>query len=142
MYMYMYMYMYNPDDIVSVHVDVHVNLTHQYITENFTWGYDVDCHLLLLFHRIAKYGVDASSPYHDEDNQAGVVTLLYNIIIAGDEQTRAWFAQYLKCMQQKVREYVCMEDTSPPTCTCTCTLGELLYSVIIMIKAILCATKG
>ena len=37
-----------------------------------------------------------------EDNQAGVVTLLHNIIIAGDEQTRAWFAQYLKCMQQKV----------------------------------------
>ena len=40
--------------------------------------------------------------YHDEDRQAGVVTLLHNIIIAGDEQTRAWFAQYLKCMQQKV----------------------------------------
>ena len=39
---------------------------------------------------------------HNEDNQAGVVTLLHNIIIAGDEQTRAWFAQYLKCMQQKV----------------------------------------
>ena len=38
-----------------------------------------------------------------KDGQAGVVTLLHNIIIAGDEQTRAWFAQYLKCMQQKVR---------------------------------------
>ena len=34
--------------------------------------------------------------------QTGVVTLLHNVIIAGDEQRRVWFAQYLKCMQQKV----------------------------------------
>lgn len=34
--------------------------------------------------------------------QAGIITLLHNIIITGDDQTRAWFAQYLKCMQQKV----------------------------------------
>ena len=34
--------------------------------------------------------------------QAGVVTLLYNIIIAGDEQTKAWFTQYMELMQQKV----------------------------------------
>lgn len=48
------------------------------------------------------YGEGTAASDHDEDNQAGVVTLLHNIIIAGDEQTRAWFAQYLKCMQQKV----------------------------------------
>jgi hypothetical protein len=50
-----------------------------------------------------SYGEGIAVSDSDEDNQAGVVTLLHNIIIAGDEQTRAWFAQYLKCMQQKVR---------------------------------------
>lgn len=49
-----------------------------------------------------SYGEGIAVSDSDEDNQAGVVTLLHNIIIAGDEQTRAWFAQYLKCMQQKV----------------------------------------
>ena len=34
--------------------------------------------------------------------QMGVVTLLHNVIITGDEQRKTWFAQYLKCMQQKV----------------------------------------
>ncbi len=34
--------------------------------------------------------------------QAGVITLLHNIIITGDDKTRNWFSQYLKCMQQKV----------------------------------------
>ena len=33
----------------------------------------------------------------------GVVTLLHNIIIAGDEETKTWFSQYMKLMQQKVQ---------------------------------------
>lgn len=37
--------------------------------------------------------------------QAGVVTLLHDIIITADEPTRVWFAQYLKCMQQKVSRH-------------------------------------
>lgn len=49
-----------------------------------------------------SYGEGVAASDCGEDSQAGVVTLLHNIIIAGDEQTRAWFAQYLKCMQQKV----------------------------------------
>ena len=32
----------------------------------------------------------------------GVVTLLHDIIITGDEETRTWFSQYMKLMQQKV----------------------------------------
>ena len=47
-------------------------------------------------------GEGTTSSSSDDSSQAGVVTLLHNIIIAGNEQTRAWFAQYLKCMQQKV----------------------------------------
>ena len=35
-------------------------------------------------------------------SQSGIVTLLHNILITGDEQTKAWFAQYMKLMQQKV----------------------------------------
>ena len=34
----------------------------------------------------------------------GVVTLLHNIIITGDDDTKAWFSQYMKLMQQKVRK--------------------------------------
>ncbi|CAI8032929.1 Integrator complex subunit 2, partial [Geodia barretti] len=33
----------------------------------------------------------------------GVVTLLHNIIITGDDDTKAWFSQYMKLMQQKYR---------------------------------------
>ena len=33
----------------------------------------------------------------------GVVTLLHNIIITGDEETKTWFSQYMKLMQQKVQ---------------------------------------
>ena len=57
---------------------------------------------IYFFDSIINHGKDAAASDRYEDSQAGVVTLLHNIIIAGDEQTRAWFAQYLKCMQQKV----------------------------------------
>ncbi len=42
--------------------------------------------------------------------------LLTNIIITGDEAKRAWFTQYLKCMQQKVSES-----------SCCCILEHSLY---------------
>ena len=32
----------------------------------------------------------------------GVVSLINNVIIYGDDATRAWFAQYIKAMQHKV----------------------------------------
>ena len=62
------------------------------------------CQLKLLHstYSALSYGEGIAASDREEESQAGVVTLLYNIIIAGDEQTRAWFAQYLKCMQQKV----------------------------------------
>ena len=56
----------------------------------------------------------ASGPVLDPEwapGQAGVITLLHNIIIAGDDHSKAWFTQYLKCMQQRVSMYVC-------TCVC------------------------
>ena len=37
-----------------------------------------------------------------------MIILLYNIIIVGDDEKRAWFSQYLKCMQQKVMTTLCV----------------------------------
>ena len=60
------------------------------------------------FFRFRNFGMKSehsTCPVLEPDwapGQAGIITLLHNIIIAGDDQTRAWFAQYLKCMQQKV----------------------------------------
>lgn len=62
------------------------------------------------FSRLRTFGMESElhvEPVLDPDwasGQAGVITLLHNIIIAGDDHTRAWFAQYLKCMQQKVND--------------------------------------
>ena len=39
-----------------------------------------------------------------EPQFGGVLSLMSNIVIHGSEATRAWFAQYMKLMQQKVRE--------------------------------------
>ena len=48
-------------------------------------------------------GMDSDPGLEPEgSSQSGVVTLLHNILITGDEQTKAWFAQYMKLMQQKV----------------------------------------
>ena len=38
-----------------------------------------------------------------EPQFGGVLSLMSNIVIHGSEATRAWFAQYMKLMQQKVR---------------------------------------
>ena len=74
-----------------------------------------------------NYGKGTSA---EEDSQAGVVTLLHNIIIGGDEQTRAWFAQYLKCMQQKVCDSVTFVSVH---CNffvhCTCVLVPFILIV-------------
>ena len=64
---------------------------------------------MLSFIRYCSHGMESErglEPILNPDwasGQAGIITLLHNIIITGDDQTRAWFAQYLKCMQQKVR---------------------------------------
>ena len=50
----------------------------------------------------------------------GVVMLLHNIIISGDDQTKAWFTQYMKLMQQKVR-----------MCTCTCTYVHVCINACV-----------
>ena len=60
-------------------------------------GFGILLHISSVHSCRSKSGVEPAC-----SSQAGVVTLLHDIIISGDDQTRQWFAQYLKCMQQKV----------------------------------------
>lgn len=80
-----------------------------------------------LNYRAKNYGVTTTSSHCDEDRQAGVVTLLHNIIIAGDEHARAWFAQYLKCMQQKVRK---LADRTVTDMIMNCLFERYLQSLL------------
>jgi len=61
--------------------------------------------LLLFFRSAAGCGQDPDRKLAKSDEYvggAGVMALLHTVIIAGDDQTKAWFLQYLKCMQQRV----------------------------------------
>ncbi len=82
-------------------------------------AYDCMCVHICYYFRFRMVGMESERQVgpvldpHWASGQAGVITLLHNIIIAGDDHTRAWFAQYLKCMQQKV-------------CTCTQLPSQVL----------------
>ena len=62
----------------------------------------------------------------------GVVTLVHNIVIDGDDQMKASFAQYMKLMLQKVCMCVCV-------CVCVCMCVYVCVHVYVcMCVGIVC----